>query len=62
MRKDPKPVIKDQYTAAQVYFICVVGLLVFESFFFFLPSYLMTLIKRGKSSNNLLPLTPNPSS
>jgi hypothetical protein len=59
MRKDPKPIIKDQYTAAQAYFICVVGLLVIESLFV-LPSYLIKLIRRGRPPQKSTSTYPYP--
>ena len=40
------PVVEDQRTAAQAYFACVVGVLVFESALQ-LPTYLLSLGKRN---------------
>jgi hypothetical protein len=42
-----KPIIEDQYTAGRAYFLCVIGLLFFESAIQ-LPPYLLALRNRGK--------------
>jgi len=42
-----KSIIEDQYTAARAYFLCVIGLLFFESALR-LPLYLISLRRRGK--------------
>ncbi|KAG9232501.1 ferric reductase like transmembrane component-domain-containing protein [Amylocarpus encephaloides] len=56
----PEPIIDDQYTAARAYFLCVVGLLFFESFIR-IPIYFLELRNHGhpviKSSQNHFLLT-----
>ncbi|KAK5996192.1 Superoxide-generating NADPH oxidase heavy chain subunit B-like protein [Cladobotryum mycophilum] len=42
-----KPIIDDQYTAAKAYFLCVIGMLFFESMLH-LPSYLLLRYRKGR--------------
>ncbi|KAK4062656.1 uncharacterized protein Triagg1_9774 [Trichoderma aggressivum f. europaeum] len=41
------PIINDQYTAARAYFLCVIGMLFFESMLH-APSYLLHLYRKGR--------------
>ena len=46
------PIVKDQYTAGQAYFLCVIGVLVFESCLQ-LPPYLIAFRMRGKRNESV---------
>ncbi|GFP60558.1 hypothetical protein ACSS6W_005923 [Trichoderma asperelloides] len=46
-----KPIIDDQYVAARAYFLCVIGMLFFESMLR-IPSYLQFLYRRGRPNTS----------
>lgn len=46
------PIIDNQYTAARAYFLCIIGMLLFESLLR-APLYLLFIYRKGMSANSL---------
>lgn len=46
MKKDPVPIVDDQYTAAQIYFGSILGMILVESMLV-MPQYIMLFIKKS---------------